>query len=215
MRRPLGFRLIVVGLAVVVTLGLVREALHAQGPTAPEPTRPRLQKFAPGLGGGLGGQKNESEPTEPAVATAYLSPDLTPRSAATWMKLQDIVPMQFPNETPLEEILKYIKEVTKGKDPKGIPIYVSPTGLLEVEKTLTSPVQIDVEGITLASSLKLLLKQLNLAYYVRPDGLLVITSENDEDLPLEHQSRVLEELNALRLEVAALRREIRSSGGAR
>jgi hypothetical protein len=54
-------------------------------------------------------------------------------------------------------------------------------GMQEVEKTMLSPVQIDLEGLPLSTTLRPVLEQLGLTYRVR-DGLLFITSENSEDL---------------------------------
>src|SRR5262249_39071445 len=57
-------------------------------------------------------------------------------------------------------------------------------GLQEAEKTLTSPVTLDLEGVPLKATLRLLLKQLGLTYTVK-GGLLTITSETSEDQPTE------------------------------
>ena len=83
--------------------------------------------------------------------------------------------MSFANETPLDDVLKYIKQATTTKTYAGIPIYVDPKGLKEAEKSLTSTVSIDLEGVPLKTTLRLLLKQLDLAYCVR-DGVLIISS---------------------------------------
>ncbi|MBV8557496.1 MAG: hypothetical protein JO116_18190, partial [Planctomycetaceae bacterium] len=80
--------------------------------------------------------------------------------------------------------LKYIKSATQGPNDTGIPIYVDPVGLQEAEKTMTSPVTLDLEGVPLRTTLRLLLKQLGLTYTVK-DGLLTITSESSEDQPTE------------------------------
>ncbi len=81
--------------------------------------------------------------------------------------------MHFPTETPLGEILKHVKDATKGADGKKLSIYVDPQALQEVEKTLESPVVIDLEDVPLRLSLRLVLKQLDLAYCVR-DGVVMI-----------------------------------------
>ena len=101
-----------------------------------------------------------------------------PEDQAIHKKLGERVAMAFPNETPLEDILKYIKAATSkdDKDP-GIPIYVDPEGLKEAEKTSTSPVVLDLEGVPLKTTLRLALKQLGLAYCVK-DGVLIISSVN-------------------------------------
>ena len=36
--------------------------------------------------------------------------------------------MNFPNPTPLEDVLKYIQQATAGPNGEGIPIYVDPVG---------------------------------------------------------------------------------------
>ncbi|MBV8234029.1 MAG: hypothetical protein JO329_28960, partial [Planctomycetaceae bacterium] len=72
----------------------------------------------------------------------------------------------------------------QGPNDTGIPIYVDPVGLQEAEKTMTSPVTLDLEGVPLKTTLRLLLKQLGLTYTVK-DGLLTITSESSEDQPTE------------------------------
>ncbi len=98
--------------------------------------------------------------------------------------LEAQVPMHFAEETPLEDVLKSIHDATRGADGKGIPIYVDPIGLQEVERTMTSVVQIDLEGVALKTTLQHCLKQLALAYTVR-DGLLVITWEQSELLAVD------------------------------
>jgi hypothetical protein len=91
--------------------------------------------------------------------------------------LEQPVPMHFLEETTLEDVLKHVAEATRGPDGKNIPIYVDPIGLQEAEKSMTSTLKnLDLDGIPLKITLKMLLKQLDLAYSVR-DGILVITSE--------------------------------------
>ena len=85
--------------------------------------------------------------------------------------------MSFANETPLDDVLKYIKQATTTPTYNGIPIYVDPVGLQEAERSLNSTIQIDLEGVPLKTTLRLILKQLGLAYYVE-DGYLVIASED-------------------------------------
>ena len=77
--------------------------------------------------------------------------------------------MSFNEDTPLEDVLKYIKQATQEPDiSRGIPIYVDPIGLQEAEKSMTSTVRnIDLEGVPLKVTLKLLLNQLDLTYRSR------------------------------------------------
>jgi tetratricopeptide (TPR) repeat protein len=109
------------------------------------------------------------------------------RTKAILTQLGERLTMSFPQETPLEDVLKYIKSNTQSEEldlPSGIPIYVDPIGLQEAEKTLASPVTLDLEGIPLKTSLRLILKQLDLTYTVK-DGLMTITSEKADDQPTE------------------------------
>ncbi len=113
--------------------------------------------------------------------------DLLDRDAKTksiLAKLDDPISMSFGNETPLEDVLKYIKSATTGANDNGIPIYVDPIGLQEAEKTMTSLVTLDLEGVPLKTTLRLMLKQLGLTYTVK-HGLLTITNEDSEDQPTE------------------------------
>ena len=110
--------------------------------------------------------------------------DRDPKTKAILAKLEEPIAMSFANETPLEDVLKYIKSATQGASDNGIPIYVDPVGLNEAEKTMTSPITLDLEGVPLKTTLRLMLKQLGLTYTVK-DGLLTITSESSDDQPTE------------------------------
>ncbi len=118
----------------------------------------------------------------------YESVSLDNRDAKTqsiYAKLGQPVSMPFANETPLEDVIKYVKSATVSQElPEGIPIYVDPAGLQEADKTMQSPVTLNLEGVTLKQSLKLLLKQLDLAYTVK-DGLMTITYIASKDQPTE------------------------------
>src|SRR5262249_13395781 len=77
-------------------------------------------------------------------------------------RLEKSLAMSFANPTPLDDVLKYIRAATSRPDAKPIPIYVDPKGLGEVGATLSSPVIIDLDGVPLKMSLRLMLKQLGL-----------------------------------------------------
>jgi hypothetical protein len=108
--------------------------------------------------------------------TGQVLPEDRPPAQSTSLRLETPISMCFPNETPLEDILKYIKSATQGSNDTGIPIYVDPLGLNEAGKTMTSPVVLDLVGVPLRISLRLLLKQLDLGYTIE-EGVLFITSE--------------------------------------
>jgi hypothetical protein len=92
------------------------------------------------------------------------------------------IPMPFPHGPPLADVLDYIRAATRDPDGREIPIYVDPVGLAEAEKSLKSPVQIDLTGVPLSTTLRLTLRQLGLTYMLR-DGLVWITGESSEDPP--------------------------------
>ncbi len=108
---------------------------------------------------------------------------ITAANARIHDALRQPIPMHFPDETPLEDVLKSIKQATASADSNGkaIPIYVDPIGMQEAEKSMTSVVSnLDFDGVPLESSLRSCLKQLDLTYSVK-DGLLLITSRESHD----------------------------------
>jgi hypothetical protein len=110
--------------------------------------------------------------------------DVISANARIRQALGQTVPMRFPQETPLEDLLRYIQISTQAPDGKVIPIYVDPIGMQEAEKTVSSTVIINLEGVALRTSLRLCLEQLDLTYAVR-DGLLLVTSEERRFVPLD------------------------------
>ena len=85
----------------------------------------------------------------------------------------------------LEEAVAAIRATTKGPDlPNGIPIHVDPMGLNEAEHTITQRVTMDLEpgDCSLAAVLPMLLKQLDLDYFVK-DGVLHISHCSSVDQP--------------------------------
>ena len=112
--------------------------------------------------------------------TTYRLLDRDPQTKVILEKLEEKIDLAF-QETSLEDVLKHIKKATsKGQDGKGIPIYVDPIGLLEAEKTLTTPISFTAKGEPLKSSLGRLLGSIDLTYEVK-DGFLMITSRSSED----------------------------------
>ncbi len=85
--------------------------------------------------------------------------------------------MPFRSDTPLEDILKYLKTASEVADfPDGLPVYVDPVGLDAAETSIHAPVRIDTKGRPLSESLAAVLGQLDLRYEVR-DGLVLITAQ--------------------------------------
>ena len=108
-----------------------------------------------------------------------------PKTTRILAELDKPVSIPFAAETPLEDVIKYLKSATQSPGlEQGIPIYIDPVGLTEAEKTMASPITLNLEGVPLKRSLKLLLKQLELTYTVK-DGLMTITSTTSKDQPTE------------------------------
>jgi hypothetical protein len=117
--------------------------------------------------------------------------DKTPQNEAILKELDKPLVMAFARPTPLDEVLKYIKSSTaKQGGAVKIPIYVDPNGLADAEVKLDSKVIIDLDGAPLKTSLRLMLKQLGLAYCVR-DGVLIISSVEGIHTELAEAAREL------------------------
>ena len=85
--------------------------------------------------------------------------------------------MVFPNETPLNDVLKYIKQATTTPTFSGIPIYVEPLGMQEAKQSIDATIQFDRQDLPLKTSLRMILKPLGLSYLVK-DGFLMIDSRS-------------------------------------
>jgi RNA polymerase sigma factor (sigma-70 family) len=107
------------------------------------------------------------------------------------------ISIPFADETPLEDVIKYIKAATVSpRLPEGIPVYVDPIALQNAEKTLTSPVQLALEGVKLKRTLRILLKQLDLGYAVE-HGFLTITNIESEEAPWSAVRQIRERSGAM------------------
>src|SRR4051794_8818781 len=65
-----------------------------------------------------------------------------PRDDPTRAKLARPVAMNFGDDTPLEDALKYVRSVTQGPADAGIPIHVDPVALKAAGQSMRSPVSI-------------------------------------------------------------------------
>jgi RNA polymerase sigma factor (sigma-70 family) len=110
-----------------------------------------------------------------AVLAAAAAEQQNPKNGALVQELDQPWEMSFSKPTPLQDVLKYIKTTVKKSGRTPLPIYVDPKALKEEGLTLASPVVMDLEGVPLKTALRLMLKQLGLAYCVR-DGVVIISS---------------------------------------
>jgi hypothetical protein len=97
--------------------------------------------------------------------------DASPATKAAVEKLKAPIVMPFRYATPLSEVCKFIRGAT------GLLISVDPEGLQKAQRSMTSTVNIELEGVPLKTSLELLLSQLGLEYRVK-NGQLLITARN-------------------------------------
>ncbi len=128
--------------------------------------------------GGPGGRRPRALFLDIATAASELAIlDKNPKSAEVRKKLEQPISISFNAATPLDDVVKYIKQATTSKTYSGIPIYVDPYGRNnDADATMKSTVNhMELEGIPLKTTLRLMLKQLDLAYCVR-DGVLIISS---------------------------------------
>ncbi len=195
---------------VVASVGLVvvaygfRPAAKAGQPIGPLASTTVLGAFG-------GGPKAEVEgPKVVHVAP----PPMSPAATRVWAKLQEKISMNFPSDTPLEDVKKYIEQSTQDEKagiPVGIPIYVDPQGLQDADKTMASTIVINLEGMPLHLTLDLILKQLNLGYFVNNEGLLIVTHREESDVSANPTLQILKEMEALKAEIRLLRDEIRTA----
>ncbi|AGA25705.1 RNA polymerase sigma factor [Singulisphaera acidiphila] len=146
-------------------------------------------------GGGVGrydDADHERRATIAQKARRVAVNDTSPQTKGILKKLDDPISMSFGKETSLSDILKYIKSATTGANDTGIPIYVDLVGLQEAKKTMSSPVTLDLEGVPLKTTLRLILKQVGLAYCVK-DGLLLISSPRGIVQELEEAESILDD----------------------
>jgi hypothetical protein len=195
-------------LAALVGVAAVPLALLAYRARAQESETARLRPVSapilPSFGGFGGAGGAEPEPARPTVA--YVVPPVSAKAAKTWEKLNAVVSLNFANETPLEDVLKVLREMSKGPHDKGLSFYIDPIALQEAEKTNASPVTLDLDDVPLATGLALMLRQLHLKFYVHPEGFVMIVGEDEEEHLSEPFKAVLDELSDLRAEVAELRK---------
>jgi hypothetical protein len=109
--------------------------------------------------------------------TGTTAVDALGRTKVTLGKLNEPVSMSFANATSLADVLTYIKQ-SKAASNNGIVIFVDPLGLQEAKRSLTSTVSIDLDGVPLKTTLKLILKQLGQAYTVKEGRLIISSAES-------------------------------------
>ncbi|PQO27549.1 hypothetical protein C5Y96_18650 [Blastopirellula marina] len=106
----------------------------------------------------------------------YGSVDLASTGSAEqkiFQQLESETKIQFI-DTPLEEVVGYLKQL------HGIEIQIDNRALEDVGLSTDTPVTRNIEGISLRSALRLMLKELDLTYIVANEVLMITTPEEAE-----------------------------------
>ena len=134
-----------------------------------------------GMGRAMGGMGGMGGATSPPVKDVVEDEEDQKRNEEITRALGRVVDLKLSGEVPLRELIDQVRAMTKSKEmPDGVPIYVDPTALQEAEKTLDTPVQFDLKGVRLKTSLRLVLRQVGLGYFIR-EGLIVVTSLDSDE----------------------------------
>jgi hypothetical protein len=103
----------------------------------------------------------------------------SPKERAIEHSLDQTIDLPFGGETPLEDLIEYLKAATKSPElPDGLPFYAAQAELWGAEKTMQSPVTIDLKEVAIRTGLRLALRQLDLKFVVS-DGLVQILYVGD------------------------------------
>ena len=106
------------------------------------------------------------------------------RNQVIMRKLDQPIPFHFRTDTPLEDVLKYIRAATADVNFAGLPMYVDPVGLQNSERSMTSTVtNLDFDAIPVGDALRLCLKQLDLGFSVR-QGYVLISDRDSATIPV-------------------------------
>jgi hypothetical protein len=131
-----------------------------------------------GMGGGVAGHRGRR-----MLSLEDARED--PQNKEILKQLDRPIPMEFANETTLRDVIAYIKQATKSGGNDGIPIYVDPKALADLgvgsPPPLDLPITMDLKGIPLKTTLRLLLNQVGLAYAVK-EGLVIISNPDSLEL---------------------------------
>jgi hypothetical protein len=113
-----------------------------------------------------------------------LAPYRDPTSEPILDFLDEPLALEYPDQAPLEVILKEIRRRSTGvtKLKTGIPIYVDPIGLQEAELSMTSPVTRPQSAVALklGDHIEQALAPMGLGYTVKY-GFLMVTSKDSLD----------------------------------
>jgi hypothetical protein len=131
-------------------------------------------------------------------ALAVQGGDASTETQALLARLEEPVKIPFPNETSLREVLEYLTQVTrKPRHELPMEFLVVPSGLEQTRKTLDSTIQMDLEGVPLRTSLRLLLDQLGLACIVKNGRLVIHSAKGIEKLRRKESGAAVRRIGAI------------------
>jgi hypothetical protein len=131
-------------------------------------------------------------------AVAVHGGDASPETLAMLARLEEPVKIPFPDETSLRDVLAYLEQVT-GKPPheRAMPFLVVPGALEQAKKTLDSTIQMDLDGVPLRTTLRLLLDQLGLACVVKNGRLVIHSAKGIEKLRRKESGAAVRRVGAI------------------
>lgn len=175
--------------ALLASLVAVGGSVAAQekGDENAEPPKNAKPAAGPAMMGGMGGdgrvgrreaswyndQQARQEIARLAVTIAQNEEN--PQTRAVLEALDRPFTIQTGENWNLADLVEQIRTKLTTADGKKTPVYVDPRGLEDVDVVLNSRIEINLEDIPLKLTLRLALKQVNLAYCVR-EGVIIISS---------------------------------------
>jgi len=116
-------------------------------------------------------------------------------------KLEEPISMSFANETPLDDVLKYIKQATTTPTFPGIPMYIAPISLQEAGHSLSTKVVVQHKQNRVRDILDYALRPLRLGFMVKDGYMMIDTRSHLLELRVEEVEtkldRVLQALDRL------------------
>jgi WD40 repeat protein/serine/threonine protein kinase len=112
---------------------------------------------------------------QPPIPQAPVIGACDPQTRSLLVELEQVVPMPFTKDTPLKDVLEYIRAKTKGPNrPNGLAIEMGKRATEEVRRIGASTVRIEFDDVPLRVTLKLALSQLGLSYAVEAGQIRII-----------------------------------------
>jgi hypothetical protein len=209
MRQSISWR--IAALSLMTVCGVIAIAWNRSQARAAIPPAATVAAAVTQFGGAGGAEDKDGVPDIPRI---YVRMPYGPEAISAYGKLQKRIDIPFAQETPLADVIRYVADQLNPTDEHGKPLsddpliqfYVAPRGLEEAEKTVDSPVTLELKQVPASTALELCLEQLDLTYFVRPDGIVQIDAKRDGQADQqEPMLMILNELHQLRAEISQLR----------